>query len=365
MNNLHGCSFIVLTGGPGAGKSAVMQAAQQIFTNRVAILPESASIVYSGGFPRFPNPTSIRAAQRAIVRVQEELERYVLEEGSTLLALCDRGIADGNAVRAGKIYCRAGHFVARNYVLAAGDDDPDAARISVLYAATCDAEDHAFAKPHAPGRPGHVHHGLQFPGDLGLGAGERLVLIAALALQERIGPWRWAAVATGFIGVVVIAEPGGSADISMLGAALGLFSALNVAVINFQIRDLARTEQSISIVFYFAAFGTPMMAVLLPFFATSHDLQGWLLLVSIGIIGTIAQVFLTASLRFAPVSTVIVMDYGALIWASLYGWMIWDHLPTVATVMGAPLIIGAGLLIAWREHRLSRQPTTVTTLPPD
>ena len=97
MNNLHGCSFIVLTGGPGAGKSAVMQAAQQIFTNRVAILPESASIVYSGGFPRFPNPTSIRAAQRAIVRVQEELERYVLEEGSTLLALCDRGIADGAA----------------------------------------------------------------------------------------------------------------------------------------------------------------------------------------------------------------------------------------------------------------------------
>lgn len=97
MSNFHGCSFIVLTGGPGAGKSAVMQAAQQIFTNRVAILPESASIVYSGGFPRFPNPTSIRAAQRAIVRVQEELERYAIEEGSTFVALCDRGIADGAA----------------------------------------------------------------------------------------------------------------------------------------------------------------------------------------------------------------------------------------------------------------------------
>lgn len=97
MEPIHGCRFIVLTGGPGAGKTAVMEAARQMFTKHVAILPESASIVYSGGFPRFPNPTSVRAAQRAIVRVQEELERYAVEEGSTLVALCDRGIPDGAA----------------------------------------------------------------------------------------------------------------------------------------------------------------------------------------------------------------------------------------------------------------------------
>lgn len=93
----HGCKFIVLTGGPGAGKTAVMEAARQIFSRQVAILPEAASIVYSGGFPRFNNPTSIRAAQRAIARVQEELERYAIEEGGTFVALCDRGIADGAA----------------------------------------------------------------------------------------------------------------------------------------------------------------------------------------------------------------------------------------------------------------------------
>lgn len=97
MSEMHGCKFIVLTGGPGAGKTAVMGAARQIFTRHVAILPESASIVYSGGFPRFNNPTSIKASQRAIARVQEELERYAIEEGSTYVALCDRGIADGAA----------------------------------------------------------------------------------------------------------------------------------------------------------------------------------------------------------------------------------------------------------------------------
>jgi len=88
--------FLVLTGGPGAGKTAVMSAARQIFGSRISLLPESASIVYSGGFPRFHTPISIRAAQRAICRVQEELERFSAECAQPL-SLCDRGIADGAA----------------------------------------------------------------------------------------------------------------------------------------------------------------------------------------------------------------------------------------------------------------------------
>jgi predicted ATPase len=91
------CRFLVLTGGPGAGKTAVMEAARQIFGSSVAILPEAASIVYAGGFPRHPTPASIHAAQRAIARVQEELERYILEDRTARLALCDRAIVDGAA----------------------------------------------------------------------------------------------------------------------------------------------------------------------------------------------------------------------------------------------------------------------------
>lgn len=97
MNDYSACRFIVLTGGPGAGKTAVMEAARQIFAKNVAILPESASIVYSGGFPRLGTPVSIRSAQRAICRVQEEIELFTVEEGSAFVALCDRGIADGAA----------------------------------------------------------------------------------------------------------------------------------------------------------------------------------------------------------------------------------------------------------------------------
>lgn len=92
------CKFVVLTGGPGAGKTAVMEAASQLFQeNKFAVLPESASIVYSGGFPRLPSLNSKRAAQRAIFHVQNELERYIADEHKYKLVLCDRGIADGAA----------------------------------------------------------------------------------------------------------------------------------------------------------------------------------------------------------------------------------------------------------------------------
>jgi predicted ATPase len=91
------CAFIALTGGPGAGKTAVIEAARQIFGHSVAILPEAASIVYAGGFPRRGTPANKRAAQRVIASVQQELERLTLEEGTTSVAICDRAMADGAA----------------------------------------------------------------------------------------------------------------------------------------------------------------------------------------------------------------------------------------------------------------------------
>jgi drug/metabolite transporter (DMT)-like permease len=84
---------------------------------------------------------------------------------------------------------------------------------------------------------------------------------------------------------------------------------------------------------------------------TAHDTKEWLLLGGIGVSGLIGQLGLTGSLRFAPVSTVIVMDYSTLMWATTFGWLVWDHLPGPATWLGAPLIVGAGLLIVWRERQ--------------
>ncbi len=178
------------------------------------------------------------------------------------------------------------------------------------------------------------------------------VVIAAAVLGERIGRWRWGAVLLGFVGVLVIAQPGGHA-IDPLGATLALVGALLVAVINFQIRDLGRTEEPIRVVFWFGLFGMLATALVLPWYASAHGRYQWLLLGGIGVSGLIGQMGLTGSLRFAPVSTVIVMDYSTLIWATGFGWLVWNHLPGLATWLGAPLIVGAGLLIVWRERRRS------------
>lgn len=180
------------------------------------------------------------------------------------------------------------------------------------------------------------------------------VVLAALVLRERIGKYRWLAVALGFLGVLIIAQPSGE-PVSSLGIVLGLLCAFFITVINFQIRDLGRTEEPITIAFWFAAFGTPMAAIALPWFITPHSPEQWLVLIGIGVAGTAGQVLLAASLRFGAVASVIVMDYTSLVWATLYGWLIWDKLPPAATWLGAPLIIAAGLVIAWREHRLGRK----------
>lgn len=93
----HATKLIALTGGPGAGKTAILELAARTFCEHVAILPEAASIVFGGGFPRHATLSGKRAAQLAIYHVQRELERLVVEEGHAAIALCDRGTLDGAA----------------------------------------------------------------------------------------------------------------------------------------------------------------------------------------------------------------------------------------------------------------------------
>jgi predicted ATPase len=93
----HPPHLVVLTGGPGAGKTAVLEVVQREFCEHVVVLPETASILFGGGFPRRPGEASRRAAQRAIYRVQRELERMFVEEARAAVILCDRGTVDGVA----------------------------------------------------------------------------------------------------------------------------------------------------------------------------------------------------------------------------------------------------------------------------
>ncbi len=94
---VHHASRVVLTGGPGAGKTAVLELVRQHFCEHVRILPEAASLIFRGGFPRGNSPGERRAAQRAIFSVQRELEAAAEASDNSALVLCDRGTIDGAA----------------------------------------------------------------------------------------------------------------------------------------------------------------------------------------------------------------------------------------------------------------------------
>ena len=179
------------------------------------------------------------------------------------------------------------------------------------------------------------------------------VILAATVLRAPVGRWRWLAVLLGFAGVLVIARPS-AMPVSPFGAFAGLGAGFMVAVVSHQLRDLGRTELTVATVFYFALFGMLMMAPVLPFVFTSHTAWQWAILVAIGASGLAGQMLMTGALRYGSVASVIVMDYTSLIWTTLFGWKIFDQMPPSTTWMGAPLIIAAGLVIAWREHRLSQ-----------
>lgn len=185
------------------------------------------------------------------------------------------------------------------------------------------------------------------------------VLLSALVLGENAGPWRWSAVLLGFCGVLVMSQPGGE-HLNPLGALCGLTAAFVIVVVSYQLKDLARTDDPIACVFYLSLFTSIIIGTTLPFFAQAHTPSEWGLLLAIGMCGLLAQFLLTVSLKHGAVGTVLIMDYTALLWSTGYSWLIWDRLPSTETWIGAPLIIAAGLVITWREHRLSRAASPVS-----
>jgi drug/metabolite transporter (DMT)-like permease len=177
------------------------------------------------------------------------------------------------------------------------------------------------------------------------------VLLSIVLLRENVGPWRWSAVLAGFLGILVIVQPGSTEHyIPLTGALVALGGAFAIALISIQIRDMSKTENAMAIVFWFAITCTVCLLPAMPFVAGKHSMEDWLLLLAIGLTGTLGQVGITLALRFGQVASVIVMDYSSIVWATLFGWLLFATLPSTSTWFGAPLIILAGLIIGWRER---------------
>ena len=180
------------------------------------------------------------------------------------------------------------------------------------------------------------------------------VMLSALLLGEKVGRYRWSAVAIGFLGVLIVMQPGGGA-LPPLGLAIALLAALGVAAVTITIRTIGRTESTPTIVLWFTLFSMAATGLLMPVYGRWHDAGGWTILLALGLFGGLGQLFLTSALRYAPVSVVVPFDYTQLIWAVLLGWWFWDTHPPATTWAGAAIIVGSGLYTIYREHKLGRE----------
>ncbi|XDA98460.1 DMT family transporter [Sulfitobacter sp. LCG007] len=183
------------------------------------------------------------------------------------------------------------------------------------------------------------------------------VILAAVLLGERIRMFRISAVALGLVGVIVILSPrlgnwGGLQDGASLGVALILVATAMRSLAQIHIRQLVQTESTAAIVFYFSVFAAVLGLATLPFGWAMPDAPTLALLVTAGFLGGMGQICITSAYRFGTPSMLAPFDYTEILFAVAIGYIWFSELPTVTMLAGASLVIVAGILVIWREHRL-------------
>lgn len=177
-----------------------------------------------------------------------------------------------------------------------------------------------------------------------------MTALSALILKEHVGRHRWAAVAIGFVGVLIMVHPDPS-HFAGLGVILALVGAVAAAGAMIAIREIGRTEPGPTIVFYFTLAGMMLGLASLPFGWVIPDMTTLGLLITGGLIGGVGQLLLTEALRRASVAVVAPFDYTQLVWASLLGFFVWGETPQTLTLIGAIVVAASGGYILFRETR--------------
>ena len=172
-------------------------------------------------------------------------------------------------------------------------------------------------------------------------------------LSEKVGLYRWIAIFIGFFGVIIIAEPG--LDNLNIFYVYPIIFCLGMAYVAITIRQLSKTEPVWLISLYFSIAITIASLTTIP--------NGWILpsfkdlifLSCLGIFGGVANLWLSQSYKFSEVSLVTPLKYLTLVFAIIFGFFIWDEVPTFKTLLGATLVILSSLIIFRREIILKKQ----------
>jgi drug/metabolite transporter (DMT)-like permease len=172
------------------------------------------------------------------------------------------------------------------------------------------------------------------------------LLLTALTypvLGEEVSAGRRAAVAAGFAGVLVVMQPGTA--MFHWAVVLPLIMAIFGALYHVLTPVVARIDDPAISIYFLSVIGALSMSVVVPWYWMNPDVLGWAMLLAIGACGTIGYMLIVRAFAHAPTSLLAPFFYVHLIWATIYGWLVFGDVPTVATIIGGALIIASGVYV--------------------
>jgi len=182
------------------------------------------------------------------------------------------------------------------------------------------------------------------------------VALAAIFLGEKVHRFRWTAVAVGFVGVMVMLSPHlfgvEHEQASAVGALLALAGAFLTAAAMTQVRAMSHTENTAALVFSFSLIATLASLATIPWGWIKPAPADSLILFLTGVVGGVAQIMITASYRHASAGTVAPFSYTAMLWSIFIGYFFFAEAPEAIVLLGAVLVIAAGLFVIYREREL-------------
>ncbi|HZT19621.1 MAG TPA: DMT family transporter [Dongiaceae bacterium] len=177
--------------------------------------------------------------------------------------------------------------------------------------------------------------------------------LAGPMLGERVGPRRWIAVAVGFLGILLVVQP--SLGGISLGAALALLSALCWALTMITSRQISTTESSHTILFYYSLAVVVALGLAMPSLWIEPTPRDWLWFLVAGLAGSFGQFCYNQAFRYGEASLTSPFDYFGMVWATIFGLVIFGDVPSWLVLAGAACIIASGVYIARREALLAHQ----------
>lgn len=177
-------------------------------------------------------------------------------------------------------------------------------------------------------------------------------VLGVIFLKELVGPYRWSAVIVGFVGVVIMLQP--SNQMYVLGVSVAIAAALMQAGMSIVLRYLGGHESPETISFYFFVIGTFVTALALPFVAVTPTVDEIPLLFGVGLCGAAAQWLYSTAFRNLTAAIVSILSYSSIVWATVFGWLIWSDVPLPSVLAGATIVIASNVLVIWRESRLGK-----------